>query len=322
MDVQRARERVGFSMTGVTAARVGVGQVVLAVLLAGVLGSSPAAAGPPPPGPPVGAPPSLNAPPSAGAAVPTAPPPAGPGAPAPPPPGASVPPTSTTPPVTVAPQNQGVTVSRAVLKGRVLRVKLVCSRSGVLLVRRLHRTVARKAFACKDSAAQLKVRLSKRMARRVRSTGRVHVIVRSGAQVLRLTLSVNRGARAMSAAIIQDPPIEGTWDCWYDGHQDLDGLIHTNTSNVTETFYYSNWRYVYGYGYDWAWSGWQAVTVQPGGSVPMPSLHDFGWPSGYWYAVASWFYSSVTGNYSYAWRLTRQLDVNARLVRNSYWCGY
>jgi hypothetical protein len=276
------------------------------------------AQGPPPqpPGPPPSTPPAPSAP-AVPAATPT--PAAGtPGTPTPPPPSGTPGPGANEPP-SVAANAADFAGDTAVLKRRALRVNLQCLVPGKVSLRRSGRSIATKRFTCAAGSAHPKLRLTRKQAVLVRRAGKARVRLTAGGRSRTATLTVVRRAptSASTATTVFDP-ISDVWGCGNLLHE-WAGLVHTNTSNTTETFYYSYWRWVHGYGWDWAPLPWQVTTVAPGGVITWAPVTSERWAPHYYYATAAWFYSSVTGEYSMSWLLPRSRDLTAAIY-GTYWC--
>lgn len=276
------------------------------------------AQGPPPlpPGPPPGTPPAASAP-----AVPVGTPTPAPGTPDPgtptPPPENGNPSHGT--PTAVALRAADFAGNTVVMKRRVLRVSLTCLVGGKVSLRRSGRSIATKRFTCVAGSAHPKLRLTRKQAHRVRSAGKARLRLTAGGRARTETLAVVRRAPTVAAAASAAfAPLTEVWGCGNYLHE-FTGLIHTNTSNQTETFYYSYWRWVHGYGWDWAIRPWEVTTVAPGGIFAWGPTYSDRWAPGYYYATAAWFYSSVTGEYSMSWLLPRSRDLTAQIY-GTYWC--
>jgi hypothetical protein len=236
----------------------------------------------------------------------------------PPPPGETPNPGTTEPPA-VAARAADFVGTTAVLKRQVLRIKLTCLLGGRISLRRNGRSIATKRFACVGRAAHPKLTLTRKQARRTRSAGTARLRLTAGGQSRTQTLTVvRRSPSAAHAATTVFGPLTDVWGCGNLLH-DFAGLVHTNTSNVTETYYYSYWRWVHGYGWDWAILPWQVATVAPGNVLTWAPTSSDRWTPNYYYASAAWFYSSVTGQYSMTWLLPRSRDLTAQIY-GSYWC--
>ncbi len=205
------------------------------------------------------------------------------------------------------------------MKRRVLRVGLTCLVGGKVSLRHSNRSIATKRFACVAGSAHPKLKLTRKQAHRVRSAGKARLRLTAGGRSRTATLAVVRRApTTASAASTAFAPLTDVWGCGNLLHE-WAGLVHTNTSNQTETFYYSYWRWVHPYGWDWAPLPWQVATVAPGGIFTWAPTTSNAWTPHYYYATAAWFYSSVTGEYTMSWLLPRSRDLTAQIY-GTYWC--
>lgn len=205
------------------------------------------------------------------------------------------------------------------LKRRVLRIKLTCLLRGKVSLLRKGHPIATKNFTCVDGAANPKLRLSSNQARRLRRAGKTRVRLTAGGRSQTKTLTVARSSPTMARATTTVfGPLSDVWGCGNFAHE-FTGLIHTNDSNMTETYYFSYWRWVHGYGWDWMILPWNVATVAPGEVLAWGPTHSDRWTPNYYYATAAWFYSSVTGDYSMTWLLPRSRDLTAQIY-GTYWC--
>jgi hypothetical protein len=298
---------------------VGAAAVCAVFLLVGAVpGALAQTLPPPPPGPPPVEPP--GAPPAAVPAPTPVPGTTDPGTtdPGTPPPPVVEDPGGTTPPPNVAAHPADFARTTVTLRRRVLRIELTCLLSGKVVLLRSGRVVATKGFTCRDGASTARLKLSGTGARRVRHAGKARMRVTAGGQSQTSTLTVVRSSPAaarMATSVFS--PLSDVWGCGLYGH-DFAGLVHTNTSNVTETYYFSYWRWVHGFGWDWAIRPWQVVTVAPGNVFTWSSLYTPGWTPGYYYASAAWFWSSLTNSYSMMWLLPYSRDGFAGVYINYY----